>query len=320
MKSKSSHQDGNQQEPTPLHDRSALMEKYVAFKTQYGNLADSTLVEYKLHINQFFDWVDLDNSPERLNQLDFQAIQEFVIEYAKTHNSRGSMHYSLRSFLNFFHIEGYSAIDLSGSVPSVRKRKLTSVPFIIDENNLDQLFKSIDRNDMAGKRDISILEMLSTYGVRGIQVRQLKLDDLFWHQGRILFRPAKGGFAIEQPLIPEVADVLQDYLLNARPKSTEHREVFLTVVRPFKPLTKACLSVMVARRLIGAEIQILDKTHKGSHLFRHTFASRLLNAGNPLPHIAEMLGHRSQNSTLIYTKIDFKKLMNVAQEWPEVFS
>ena len=74
MRKRKTHQERTQQKPTAVHDRRALMEKYVAFKTQYGNLADSTMVEYKLHINQFFDWVDLDNSPERLNQLDFQAI------------------------------------------------------------------------------------------------------------------------------------------------------------------------------------------------------------------------------------------------------
>ena len=209
-------------------------------------------------------------------------------------------------------------MDLSASIPSVRKRKLASVPFIIDEESLEKLFESIDRSDPVGKRDYAMIKMMATFGVRGVQTRQLKLENLFWSQGRILFQPVKGGLAVEQPLIGEVSKPLIDYLLNARPGSGDYREVFLTVLPPFRPLSQKALSIMVARRLQRAKIQIPDHTRKGSHLFRHTFASRLLNSGTPLSHIADMLGHRNQNSTLIYTKIDFKNLMKVAQEWPEV--
>ena len=55
-------------------------------------------------------------------------------------------------------------------------------------------------------------------------------------------------------------------------------------------------------------------------MFRHLFASKMLNNDVPLDHIAEMLGHRNANSTLIYTKIDFDNLMGIAPEWPEVLS
>ena len=209
-------------------------------------------------------------------------------------------------------------MDLSVSVPPVRKRKLASVPFIIDEESLKKLFESIDRSTLAGKRDYAILKMMATYGVRGIQIRRLQLEDLFWRQGRIVFQPTKGGLTVEEPLVPEVSEPLVDYLQNARPES-EDREVFLTNLPPFRRLAHSeALSLMVARRLMRAKIQVPDNARKGSHLFRHTFASKLLNSGTPLSHIADMLGHRSQNATLIYTKIDFKMLMNVAQEWPEV--
>ncbi len=321
MKKRKTSQEGNQGEPIQVHDREALIEEYVAFRKLYGSLADSTLKQYKFHLNQFFDWLDFDNSPERLGRLDFQALQQFVVAYAKTHSSQEGMHCALRSLLTFCCIEGYLPMDLSASIPSVRKRRLARVPFIIDEESLERLFESIDRSKPAGKRDYAILMMMATYGVRGVQVRRLKLEDLFWRQARILFQPVKGGLAVEQPLVAEVSDPLLDYLLNARPESGNYREVFLTNLPPIRPLAHSeALSNMVARRLQRAQIQVPDNARKGSHLFRHTFASRLLASGTPLSHIADMLGHRSQSSTLIYTKIDFKKLMNVAQEWPVVLS
>ncbi len=246
---------GIQRELAQVHDRGALLEKYEEFQDLYGNVVKSTSDSYKYYIEQFLDWIDFDNSPERLSQLDFQAIQEFTVAFAKTHNYRKGMHCSLRSFLRFCYIESHLGMDLSESVPSVQERKLASVPFIIDEDSLTKLFESIDRNDITGKRDTSILKMMLTYGVREIQVRQLKLEDLFWHQGRVLFRSVKGGLAVEQPLVPEVSNALQDYLLNARPESSDYREVFLTVVPPFRPLAEGSMSDMVTRRLIRAKIQ-----------------------------------------------------------------
>jgi integrase/recombinase XerD len=314
------HQEENQGESIQTHDRGALIEEYVGFKKQNTSLVDSTLEEHKRYLNQFFDWLDLDNSFEQLSQLNFYTLQKFVVEYGKTSHSQEKMHTSLRSFLIFCHIEDHLPMDLSASIQPIRKSKRVSVPFIIDNDSLDKLLESIDRSDTVGKRDAAILEILLTYGVRGAQIRRLKLEDLFWYQSRIFFRPCKGGLAVEEPLVPEVSNALQDYLLNVRPKSTDYREVFLTIPLPFRPLTNCALSCMVDRRLQKAKIQIPDNVRVGSALFRHAFASRLLNSGTPLSQIADMLGHRNQNSTLTYTKINFKRLINVAQEWPEELS
>lgn len=313
----------NPREPIQVHDRGALMREYVEFKKLYGSLEDATLDKYKIHLGRFFDWLDLENSPEGLGKLDFQALQKFVLAYGETHEcgSRQNMHCSLRSFLAFCHIAGHLPMDLSASIPSVPKRKLARVPFILDDESLDKLFESIDRTRLVGKREYAILKMMATYGVRGIQVRRLKLEDLFWRQDKILFKAAKGGMAVEQPLVPEVSNPLLDYLLNARPKDSNCREVFLTILPPYRWLAhRNILTDMVARRLRKAKIEMPGNAPRGSHLFRHRFASRLLNAGIPLTHIGNMLGHRSPSSTLIYTKIDFKNLIKVAQEWPEALS
>ena len=170
-------------------------------------------------------------------------------------------------------------MDLSASIPSVPKRKLARVPFILDDESLDKLFESIDRTRLVGKREYAILKMMATYGVRGIQVRRLKLEDLFWRQDKILFKAAKGGMAVEQPLVPEVSKPLLDYLLNARPKSRRYRKVFLTTLPPFKPLAQVTMTTMVARRLKRAKIHVPGNARKGSHLFRHTF--KPANTGLP---------------------------------------
>jgi site-specific recombinase XerD len=56
--------------------------------------------------------------------------------------------------------------------------------------------------------------------------------------------------------------------------------------------------------------------HTRSHLLRHTMASRLLAAGSSLKEVADVLRHRSLNTTLIYAKLDSRSLIKVALPWP----
>ena len=53
------------------------------------------------------------------------------------------------------------------------------------------------------------------------------------------------------------------------------------------------------------------------HVFRHGFATRMLEQGHSLKAIADVLGHRHLQTTFIYTKVDFNVLKQVALEWPE---
>ena len=55
----------------------------------------------------------------------------------------------------------------------------------------------------------------------------------------------------------------------------------------------------------------------GTHLLRHTAASRMHQRGAPLKSVADVLGHRSIDTTAIYTKVDLNALKTVALPWPE---
>jgi len=57
-----------------------------------------------------------------------------------------------------------------------------------------------------------------------------------------------------------------------------------------------------------------------AHAIRHAFATRLMEHDTPIKTIADLLGHKSINTTFIYTKVDLKHLRLVAYEWPKVLS
>jgi integrase len=227
------------------------------------------------------------------------------------------MQYSLRCFLRFCYIQEYVSSDLSSAVPVFRSPRLSSVPKAIDDDTVRQLLNSIDTKTAIGLRDLAILRLLITYGVRSIQVRKLRLEDIRWADNRIHFRAVKKGKEINQHLTPEVGNSLLSYIREARPNSVPHVEVFLISRPPFHPI-KAASSIrsMIAERLRRIGAQLPEGVSHGAHSFRHAFATRL--AGEvPFKHIADMLGHRDLSSSFIYSKVNFSALDKTAQPWPE---
>jgi len=153
--------------------------------------------------------------------------------------------------------------------------------------------------------------------VRGGQVRILRLEDILWRRSRIRFPALKGGKQVVEPLTDEVGEALLEYLRHGRPNA-KHAEVFLTARAPFHPLRSPTnVSTMVAHRMRRAGV---SGCPMGSHVFRHTFASRMLRHGQSLKTIADMLGHRHINTTFIYTKVDLETLTQLPLDWPEVSS
>ena len=150
--------------------------------------------------------------------------------------------------------------------------------------------------------------------MRGVQVRTLELQDIQWQKNQILFKASKNGKDSLLPLIMPVGESLLDYLQNSRPNSL-YPQVFLTCCAPYRPLHSASSLTAIIQTYInkaGIDIPV-----KGSHAFRHGFATRMLQQNHSLKEIADVLGHRDLSTTFIYTKVDFNTLNQVGLPWPE---
>ena len=193
-----------------------------------------------------------------------------------------------------------------------RRREL---PHDLSLENVEALLGLPDLDTARGMRDRALLALLGTYGVRGVQVRRLRLCDIDWGRNRIHFPAAKGGRPIKQHLTVHAGNRLADYLHRGRPASS-CLEVFVHLRAPFGPLTRPCeLSKILRQRMKQAGITLPDGVSYGSHGFRHAFASRLCGRV-PFKDIVDMLGHRDPSSTLIYGKVDIDALAKAALPWP----
>ena len=293
-----------------------LLGGYLQWMRHYQHASEGTLTVRSHSITQFLDWLGPEATAEGLSRLTAQRIEAFFLSYARSmgRSARRSMQSALRTFLRFCLHQGYLERPLDRAVPTLRTYKLATVPRGLNDPQAQQVLRAIHRNSPGGRRDYAILQLLYTYGVRGGQVRALRLEDIDWAQNQILFQASKNGKDSRLPLTAPVGKSLLDYLQHSRP-SDSHAHVFLTCRAPYHPLThSSSLSAIVERHIRAAGIQIPSK---GAHLFRHGFATRMLHQGHSLKAVADVLGHRHLSTTFLFTKVDFNALQQVGLAWPQ---
>jgi integrase len=103
-----------------------------------------------------------------------------------------------------------------------------------------------------------------------------------------------------------------EYLREERPTSA-CPHLFVRSRLPHVRLGPMAIAGAVRSRMVRCGLP-----SRGPHALRHTFATRLLQAGQPMKTIADLLGHRSLDAVAIYAKVDVGRLLEVAVDWPEV--
>jgi integrase/recombinase XerD len=293
-----------------------LLDGYLEWMRHYQHTANGTLQVRSHSITQFLQGLGPEATPEGLSRLTAQRVEAFFLSYAqsKGRSARRSMQSALRTFLRFCLQQGYIKRPLDRAIPTLRTYKLATVPRGLSDTEAQRVLQSINRNRHGGRRDYAILQLLYTYGVRGGQVRALRLEDIDWAQNQILFKASKQGKDSRLPLTAQVGKSLLDYLQNSRPPYSDPH-VFLTCRAPYHPLTHpTALSAIVERHIRAAGI---EPPSKGAHAFRHGFATRMVQKGHSLKAVADILGHRHLSTTFIYTKVDFNALQQVGLAWPQ---
>mgnify|MGYP000953390417 CR=1 FL=1 len=161
------------------------------------------------------------------------------------------------------------------------------------------------------------LLLLATYGLRVGEVARMSLDDIDWRHDRLTIPLRKADQSLVLPLTVEVGEAIITYVRETRPR-VSHRQVFLEIRRPYRAFNAvACtgLRAIVKKWMLLAGI---DESRAFPHALRHSLASRMLQQGQPMKAIADVLGHASLRTTAIYAKVDIDHLRGVALDLPEV--
>lgn len=222
----------------------------------------------------------------------------------------------LRSLMRFLHRRGRIGDDLAPRISGPLLYAYESIPSALSAEQTSAVLKSTrkDRSPV-GYRDYAILLLLSTYGLRDGEITRLRLEDVDWRGETLHIHHSKTGANSKLPLLAEVGEALLNYLRRGRPK-TDAREIFIRTRAPYRRIY--ALYSAVRHRLEAAGVKPAGKC--GPHAFRHGRAVTLLRASVSRKLIGDLLGHRSEESTLAYLKLATEDLRAIALEIPETRS
>jgi site-specific recombinase XerD len=302
--------------PAPLVARpgrtSRIESEYVVYLREERGVAETTVAVYLRMIHPFVVEY-LGDGSRGPAKLDAAGVIRFVLRQA----SGVSVCYAklrvtaVRSFLRFAYLQGTTAVDLGAAVPTVPNWRLATLPRFISADEVHRLVRSCDRRTQGGRRDHAVLLLLARLGLRAGEVTHLKLEDIDWDAGELTIH-GKGQRQDRIPLPPDVGRALADYIRRDRPRGPS-RAVFICLQAPLGGLGRRGVAQIV-RRAIGRVG--LQTPSQGAHLLRHSLATDLLRRGGSMPEIAELLRHRSPETTMLYAKVDLAALRRVSPPWP----
>jgi len=296
----------------------AIQESVTAFDAwmkDLRGLSPSSRRHRRSEMRQLLEWLcDRNKSVATvtIDDLDLYVAKRAV---AMRRNSTAEMVATLRGVLRYLHEHGPLARDLASLMRGPTIYALEGIPSTIRPEDVQRALAALKQDrSPTGRRDYAIWMLLTTYGLRGGEVKALQLSDIDWRHERLRIRHGKTGAFSELPLLRAPANALLDYLRHGRPATTA-RTVFLRAQAPYRPLSYGThLHGVVSRRL--AAVGVVPAGKHGSHALRHARAVSLLRGGVSLKVIGDVLGHRSAQSTAAYLKLATEDLRSVALDLP----
>ncbi len=179
---------------------------------------------------------------------------------------------------------------------------------VLNVAEVEQVMSQPDLGDPLGVRDRAILEVFYSTGIRRSELANVRLFDLDVDRRALHVRQGKGKRDRIVPIGERALVWVDRYLLDVRPGFVvEPDEGWLFLTHDGQPLAPPYLTIFVGRYIAAADI---GKT--GScHLFRHTMATLMLEAGADIRFIQAILGHAELSTTQIYTRVSITQLRTI---------
>ena len=240
-------------------------------------------------------------------------IQSFVqseMEKMAPTSSRRQPVTAMRALIRFLAAEGIVSPNLARAIPVIRDWKHATLPKYFSAEQLNRVL-TVCRDDSAlSFRNRAMVLLMARLGMRSCEVRQLQLEDIDWAAGVIRVHLGKSRYERSLPLPEDAGTAIVSYLRKER-QPCSNRTIFLRTVPPFGPMHEVWT---IAKRVLKKAG--ITGVRVGAHHFRHTAATQMVRQGASFKEVADVLGHRSLETTAIYAKLDAHCLAQVALPWP----
>jgi len=263
-------------------------EKYKDLYTQFliseKNLSKNSLNNYLVDLDQFF--FDQDSNSSNINI----KIKTYIAQLRKKNLKTSSVNRkisTLKNYLKFLHTEKIiDQIDFQEfeSLSSVKK-----IPKAISKSQMEQIFEDLKKSKQTNAGlYILILKLIYLSGLRISEALNLKWSDINYQDNSIY---VYGKGSKERKVF-----IINDYLVQL--KNLEKNNQYVFTINKKKISTRS-----VNKFLQNCYDNSLIKNKLSSHIFRHSFATTMLENNADIRHIQKLLGHSSISTTEIYTKV-----------------
>ncbi|MGB5773130.1 MAG: tyrosine-type recombinase/integrase [Sedimenticolaceae bacterium] len=241
-------------------------------------------------------------------------IRQFLATRLGAHRSASHASHlaaTLRSYLRYRTTCGDQVGKLTAVISNPVHWRLASLPRALKPDEIEHLLNSFAAGLRLPKRGYAIMRCAVDMGLRSGEIAHLMIGDIDWRVGTVMLRGTKSLRQDILPLPMETGQALADYLQHERP-ATSNPAVFVRQKEGHDhPITSAAIQKVIKRACRRTGLM-----HSSAHAIRHTLACRLVENGSSLKEVADVLRHRSLNTTLIYAKLDTPKLSTVPLPWP----
>lgn len=288
-----------------------LFDDFVKHNRNRG-IAEDSIRHLRWVLTRFEDYL-LSRSVHTFREVERQHLNAYVQTLAGYGRNTVSFHISyLNRLMKYAFQQGYHIDDLSAVMPCVKYGQSKRLSAVFTEDEIKRILENVNTDSPVGKRNYAIILLLARLGIRISDILNLRFDSIDWERKRITIQQQKTGTQVELPLFEDVGWAIIDYLQNARPK-TSCPNVFVCHNPPFDRI-HSWLAKDISRAVQKAGIRVPPEKTAGTHIFRHSLATNLLNQGVGIDKIAQTLGHTSAESTEAYISLSMDTLRVCALE------
>lgn len=284
-----------------------IVKEFLQYINTEKRYSQHTLKSYQNDLEQFTEYYKVSYEEDDLRKADYHIIRSWLAQLVQSGISPSSVNRkmsSLRSFFNYLIKQGVISINPMMKIQSLKSKK--RIPVFLEMDKTEFLFEKIEfGNDYKGSRDKIILEILYMTGIRLSELINIKDRDIDFSKKMLKVL----GKRNKERLIPLSHSTLKQITnyINVRENEFFKNESYLLLTNKGEKLY-----AKFVYRLVNKYINMISTIDKKSpHVFRHTFATHLLNKGADLNAIKELLGHANLSATQIYTHNTIEKLKTI---------
>ncbi|MBN1625629.1 MAG: tyrosine recombinase XerC [Deltaproteobacteria bacterium] len=299
----------------PLAD---LFERFIDYMRNQRGYSAHTLRNYRVDLRHFHDFLagirdirEEDKAYMELGDVSPILVRDYMGSLFGSYNRRTIARRisCLRSFFNFLDkndiIGGNPVADIS--TPKQGKY----IPSYLPVDEMFRLLEGPDRETPLGLRDLAIIEVLYSCGIRVAELVGLNMNDIDF-AGRLVKVLGKGNKERIVPIGRKALDAVGNYTAAAAPLrkkagAVQGGKVPLFINNRGGRLTTRSVGAIIKKYALKCGLL----TDISPHSLRHTFATHLLDGGADLRSVQEMLGHVSLSTTQKYTHVSMDRLMEV---------